>query len=51
VLYGYDDTKGVFLSLNQWGTSWGNAGVYYISYSLFQATGANVRIEEAYSVQ
>jgi C1A family cysteine protease len=50
-LYGYDDTKGVFLALNQWGTSWGNAGVYYITYTLFQATGNKARIDQAYSVQ
>ncbi len=48
-IYGYDDTKGVFLVQNQWGTSWGNAGLYYISYTMF--TSSNSRIEEAYSVQ
>jgi C1A family cysteine protease len=50
-IYGYNDALGVFLVLNQWGTSWGNAGVYYISYGLFEATGSKARIEEAYSVQ
>ena len=48
-IYGYDNSKKVFLVENQWGTSWGNAGLYYISYSMF--TSSNSKIMEAYSVQ
>ncbi|MGN6534003.1 MAG: C1 family peptidase [Ginsengibacter sp.] len=35
IIYGYDDTKQVFLMENSWGTSWGNAGYWYLPYSVF----------------
>ena len=38
IIYGYDDTKGVFLMENSWGTSWGNAGYWYLPYSVFMSS-------------
>ena len=38
IIYGYDDTKGMFLMENSWGTSWGNAGYWYLPYSVFMST-------------
>jgi C1A family cysteine protease len=38
IIYGYDDTKGVFLMENSWGTSWGNAGYWYLPYSVFTSS-------------
>ena len=38
IIYGYDDTKGVFLMENSWGTSWGNAGYWYLPYSVFKSS-------------
>jgi hypothetical protein len=41
-IIGYDDNKsyngyvGAFKVINQWGTSWGNAGYTWISYDFFQ---------------
>lgn len=35
IIYGYDDTKKVFLMENSWGTNWGNAGYWYLPYSVF----------------
>ncbi|MGZ4032906.1 MAG: C1 family peptidase [Tumebacillaceae bacterium] len=41
-ILGYDDTKlyngytGAFKVVNQWGTTWGNAGYTWISYDFFQ---------------
>ena len=37
-IIGYDDTKGVFLCQNSWGTSWGNKGFFLLPYSVFQST-------------
>jgi hypothetical protein len=37
IIYGYDDTKKVFLMENSWGTSWGNAGYWYLPYSVFMS--------------
>jgi hypothetical protein len=37
-IVGYDDTKKAFLVQNSWGTSWGNAGFYYMPYSVFMST-------------
>ena len=38
IIYGYDDTKKVFLMENSWGTSWGNAGYWYLPYSVFMSS-------------
>jgi C1A family cysteine protease len=48
-IYGYDNTQKVFLVQNQWGTSWGNNGLYYIAYGMF--TSPKSKVEEAYIVQ
>ena len=37
-IIGYDDTKQAFLVQNSWGTSWGNAGFYYLPYAVFSST-------------
>jgi C1A family cysteine protease len=37
-IIGYDDTKGVFLCQNSWGTSWGNSGFFLLPYSVFRST-------------
>jgi len=37
IIYGYDDTKGVFLMENSWNTSWGNAGYWHLPYSVFMS--------------
>jgi len=36
-IIGFDDTKQAFLCLNSWGTSWGNAGFFYMPYSVYQS--------------
>jgi C1A family cysteine protease len=38
IIYGYDDSKKVFLMENSWGTSWGNAGYWYLPYSVFMSS-------------
>lgn len=38
IIYGYDDTKGVFLMENSWGTSWGKSGYWYLPYSVFMSS-------------
>ena len=38
IIYGYDDTKGVFLMENSWNTTWGNSGYWYLPYSVFQSS-------------
>ncbi len=38
VIIGYDNTKKAFLMENSWGTDWGNAGYWYLPYSVFQST-------------
>lgn len=38
IIYGYDDTKGVFLMENSWNTTWGNLGYWYLPYSVFMST-------------
>ena len=38
IIYGYDDTKGVFLMENSWNTTWGNKGYWYLPYSVFKST-------------
>ena len=45
-IIGYDDTKQAFLVQNQWGTSWGSAGFYWISYTMM----ATSKVVEAYYV-
>jgi len=37
-IIGYDDTRGVFLCQNSWGTSWGNSGFFLLPYAVFQST-------------
>ncbi|MGZ4000876.1 MAG: C1 family peptidase, partial [Mucilaginibacter sp.] len=37
-IVGYDDNKKAFLVQNSWGTSWGNAGFYYMPYTVFSST-------------
>jgi C1A family cysteine protease len=46
-IIGYDDSKQAFYVQNQWGTNWGNAGFYWISYSMM----ATNKVMEAYYVQ
>jgi hypothetical protein len=38
IIYGYDDTKGVFLMENSWNTTWGNKGFWYLPYSVFMSS-------------
>lgn len=38
IIYGYDDTKGVFLMENSWSTGWGNNGYWYLPYSVFRSS-------------
>jgi hypothetical protein len=38
VIIGYDNNKQAFLMENSWGTSWGNAGYWYLPYSVFQSS-------------
>jgi hypothetical protein len=38
VIIGYDNTRQAFLMENSWGTDWGNAGYWYLPYSVFQST-------------
>lgn len=38
IIYGYDDTKGVFLMENSWNTTWGNYGYWYLPYSVFMSS-------------
>ena len=38
VIIGYDNNMKAFLMENSWGTSWGNAGFWYLPYSVFQST-------------
>jgi hypothetical protein len=35
-LAGYDDSKGAFLVVNSWGTSWGNNGYIWVDYDFFE---------------
>jgi C1A family cysteine protease len=37
IIYGYDDTKGVFLMENSWNTTWGKSGYWYLPYSVFMS--------------
>ncbi len=37
IIYGYDDSKGVFLMENSWNTNWGNNGYWYLPYSVFRS--------------
>jgi C1A family cysteine protease len=37
-LVGYDDSKKMFLVRNSWGTSWGLAGYFWMSYDYVQST-------------
>ena len=36
VVIGYDDSKGAFKVINSWGTTWGDGGYGWISYTAFQ---------------
>jgi hypothetical protein len=38
VIIGYDNNKQAFLMENSWGTSWGNAGYWYLPYTVFQSS-------------
>jgi len=38
IIYGYDDSKGVFLMENSWNTNWGNNGYWYLPYSVFMSS-------------
>jgi hypothetical protein len=35
-LVGYDDSKQMFRGQNQWGTSWGDGGFYWVPYTMVQ---------------
>ncbi len=37
MIYGYDNTRKVFLMENSWGTSWGNKGYWLLPYSVFMS--------------
>ncbi len=38
VIIGYDNNRKAFLMENSWGTNWGNAGYWYLPYSVFQSS-------------
>jgi hypothetical protein len=40
-IYGYDDTRGVVLAQNSWGTGWGNNGRFEITYAKLATSWAN----------
>ncbi len=42
VICGYDDSKNAFKVINQWGTSWGDAGYSWIDYSLLKSVSSNL---------
>ena len=39
---GYDDSKNAFRLINQWGTSWGDAGYIWVDYSFFQTVSSDL---------
>jgi hypothetical protein len=41
LVYGYDDTKGVELARNSWGSGWGLEGDLMIPYGYYDAAGGN----------
>ncbi len=38
VIIGYDNSRQAFLMENSWSTNWGNAGYWYLPYSVFQSS-------------
>ncbi len=38
VIIGYDNNRQAFLMENSWSTNWGNAGYWYLPYSVFQSS-------------
>lgn len=44
VICGYDDSKNAFKVINQWGTSWGDAGYSWIDYNLLKTVSSNLLV-------
>ena len=42
VICGYDDAKNAFKVINQWGTSWGDAGYSWIDYNFLKSVSSNL---------
>ncbi len=42
VICGYDDSKNAFKVINQWGTTWGDAGYTWIDYSFLKTVSSNL---------
>ena len=42
VICGYDDSKNAFKVINQWGTSWGDAGYSWIDYTFLKSVSSNL---------
>jgi C1A family cysteine protease len=41
-LCGYDDSKRAYRAINQWGTTWGDAGYVWIDYNFFPTVASSV---------
>ena len=42
VICGYDDAKNAFKVINQWGTTWGDAGYSWIDYNFLKSVSSNL---------